>query len=52
MVPLVEGIGLEDAELVTAIGNKYGDIYETQFEWAKNSRLNSSPIIKGWMENI
>ena len=28
--------------LMTAIGNSYGDIYETHFEWAKNSRMNKT----------
>jgi len=52
MVPLVEGIGIQDEENLSAIGNKFGDIYETQFEWAKNSRLNKDPVIKGFKENI
>ena len=46
--------------LVSAIGNYYGDIYETHLEWAKGSRLNQTedaipvgfkeyiqPILKG-----
>eukprot|EP00350_Pseudokeronopsis_sp_OXSARD2_P006783 CAMPEP_0170566134 /NCGR_PEP_ID=MMETSP0211-20121228/79643_1 /TAXON_ID=311385 /ORGANISM="Pseudokeronopsis sp., Strain OXSARD2" /LENGTH=384 /DNA_ID=CAMNT_0010887223 /DNA_START=830 /DNA_END=1984 /DNA_ORIENTATION=- len=52
MIPLVEGIGIQDEENLSAIGNKFGDIYETQFEWAKNSRLNQEPVIKGFKENI
>ena len=24
----------------SSIGNSYGDIYQTQFEWARDSRLN------------
>ena len=29
---------------LSAIGNEYGDIYETQLEWAMKSRLNKNPI--------
>ena len=29
-----------DEIIQSAIGNSYGDIYETHLEWAKNSRLN------------
>jgi len=28
---------------MSAIGNSYGDIYETQMEWAKTSRMNQTP---------
>jgi len=41
MVPLIESWAKSDDTLMSAIGNSYGDIYETQFEWAKNSRLNA-----------
>ena len=47
---------------MSAIGNQYGDIYETHLEWAKNSRMNHNedaipdgylqymmPILKGKM---
>jgi hypothetical protein len=39
---------------MSAIGNSYGDIYETHLEWAKNSRLNDNKgsIPDGYMENI
>ena len=39
---------------MSAIGNSYGDIYETHLEWAKNSRLNQNKgaIPDGYMENI
>lgn len=33
-----------DMSYLSAIGNEYGDIYETQLEWAMNSRLNKNPI--------
>ena len=56
MRPLVVGI-LESAEvsdtlLQSAIGNSYGDIYETHLEWAKDSRLNKTKdaIPNGFME--
>lgn len=39
-IPLAELMDLPDHTLTSAIGNSYGDIYETQFEWAKNSKLN------------
>lgn len=29
MIPLVEAFGYPDSVLVSAIGNSYGDIYET-----------------------
>ena len=40
MVPLVEAFGFDDEIVPTAIGNSYGDIYETQLRWAKESRGN------------
>lgn len=44
MIPTVEAFKAHDGILVSAIGNSYGDIYETQLEWAKNSRLNKRKI--------
>jgi len=44
MVPLAETgdiIEMEDLWNLSTIGNKYGDIYETQLEVAQNSRLNT-----------
>jgi len=43
MIPLVElnDLSKEDSWNVSTIGNKYGDIYETQLNVAKNSRLNT-----------
>lgn len=40
LIPLCESWFLEDEMWPSSIGNKYGDIYETQLDWAKNSRLN------------
>ena len=39
-ISIVESFGIRDEFLQTAIGNKYGDIYETHLKWAKESRLN------------
>jgi hypothetical protein len=55
-VSLIESIGFDDEELMSAIGNSYGDIYETHLEWAKGSKLNriwgKDMIADGYMENI
>ena len=63
-VSIIESIGMHDQYLNSAIGNSYGDIYETHLEWAKTSRLNQTkagdaipdgyieymmPILKGKM---
>jgi hypothetical protein len=45
LIPLVECGGFE---AVSSIGNYYGDIYETQLEWAKGSRLNTGKLPKGF----
>jgi len=37
MIPLVEQFDMSDNFLMSAIGNSYGDIYETHLEWAKDS---------------
>lgn len=42
-IPLVELINLPDSFLMSAVGNSYGDIYETHLEWAKTSRMNQTP---------
>lgn len=55
-VSIIESPGFTDALLPSAIGNSYGDIYETHLECAKNSRLNKTKagdaIPDGYMENI
>jgi len=33
---------VSDETLMSAIGNKYGDIYETHLKWAVDSRMNES----------
>lgn len=50
MIPLIEAWELPDSLLVSAIGNSYGDIYETQLDWARNSRLNQTSLPKGFKE--
>ena len=50
MIGLVE-LGsdeLQDMSHLSAIGNKYGDIYERQLELAMNSRLNKKPKPDYW----
>ena len=42
ILSLIESIGLTDNVLNSAIGNSYGDIYETHLKLAKNSRLNQT----------
>jgi hypothetical protein len=41
---LVESFGFSDAFLQSAVGNSYGDIYETHLKWAKDSRLNKTKL--------
>ena len=52
MIPLIESFGVADQMIVSSIGNSYGDIYETQLQWAKDSRLNETPVAKGFKEYI
>ena len=49
MVSLVESFPKGTDLTPTTIGNAYGDIYEMQFETAKNSKLNSA-IVPTWFE--
>jgi hypothetical protein len=44
MIPLVEVCGFPDEVLCSAIGNSYGDIYETQLRWAKESKYNKDEV--------
>lgn len=50
MIPLVELTSdeLQDMSHLSAIGNKYGDIYERQLELAMNSRLNKTAKPEYW----
>lgn len=43
MVPLVEAFHLEGQDF-SVIGNKYGDIYELQFENSKKSKINRNQV--------
>ena len=54
LIPLVEMNPISDNHLMSAIGNSYGDIYETHLEWAQTSRMNDDKgsIPKGWNEYI
>jgi len=52
MIPLIEAYDQPDCLLMSCIGNSYGDIYETQLEWARNSRLNKIPVSKGFKEYL
>jgi len=45
ILPLAEAFRIPDKELTSAIGNSHGDIYETQFDWAKNSHFNKQSSI-------
>lgn len=51
---IVESIVWSDKSMMSAIGNSYGDIYETHLEWAKNSRMNKTDnaIPDGFLENM
>ena len=50
MIPLVElkSDELQDQCYLSAIGNKYGDIYEKQLELAMGSRMNKKPKPDYW----
>jgi len=54
IVSLVECLEMPDTYLQSAIGNSYGDIYETHLKWARESRLNQTKlgdaIPDGYME--
>jgi len=53
-VPLTEIFTVPDEVMMSAVGNSYGDIYETHLQWAKTSRLNDDKgsIPEGWNEYI
>jgi hypothetical protein len=55
-ISLVESYGVSDTVLNSAIGNSYGDIYETHLRWAKDSKLNHTKlgdaIPDGYLENV
>ena len=54
-IPLIELHNIPDNLNISSIGNSYGDIYETQLEWAQNSRMNdpkNGSIPKGFNEYL
>ena len=55
-ISIIESIEFKDIQLQSAIGNSYGDIYETHLRWAKESRLNQTKagdaIPDGYLETI
>ena len=54
ILSLTEMFNHTDNTIMSAIGNSYGDIYETHLEWAKTSRLNDNKgsIPDGYIEHI
>jgi len=52
MLPLVESFYVPDMQLNSCIGNSYGDIYEAQSEWAKDSRLNKNSGIPTYFDEL
>ena len=54
IIPLAESFAFPDSLLMSAIGNSYGDIYETHLKWAQESKLNQQKggIPVGFMENL
>ena len=45
----------DDEHMMSAIGNQYGDIYETHLDWAMNSKLNTQTedaIPPGYMKYV
>ena len=48
MIPLVESCASEFQDH-NVLGNKFGDIYELQFEVAKRSKINQTPV-PAWYE--
>ena len=51
MVNLVEITEMFEANNLSSIGNKHGDIYELQLTLAKNSKLNQDGTIKKFFES-
>ena len=44
MIPFVEVFDETSSFIPTTIGNAHGDIYEMQFETARNSALNQNEV--------
>merc|ERR1712127_137703 len=45
MLSLVETYYIPNHMIPSTIGNYYGDIYNTQYEWARDSRMNKESVI-------
>jgi len=60
VIPLIEfgerSLKMEESWNISTIGNKYGDIYETQLAVAKDSKLNNGgnppPYYKSLMQPL
>lgn len=56
IIPFIESFKVPDDFLQSAIGNSYGDIYETHLRWARESRLNTTKdgdaIPDGFLEHM
>jgi len=50
ILSIVEALPISDNTLCSAIGNSYGDIYETHLNWARGSRSNDKEIPEGFTE--
>ena len=46
MIPLIEAFDISDGEICSAIGNKYGDIYETHLEWSMGTKTGRNYMPK------
>ena len=55
LIPLAEAKCFAEIVMPSSIGNYYGDIYETQVEWAKDSSMNhldKDGVPPQWEEHI
>ena len=48
ILSIMEALPITDDVLCSAIGNSYGDIYETHLAWARSSRANESEVPEGF----
>ena len=55
-ISIVEAMPIDENLLKSAVGNEYGDIYETHLKWAMDSRLNHTKdgdaIPDGYMQYV
>jgi len=56
IINIIESTRIPDEQFPSAIGNSYGDIYETHLAWSQNSRLNKTKagdaIPDGFLEHM